>query len=563
MRNRCPASPLLSAAAVDGRASASWNSIGGVDALLRMPPAARRPSGCTSRVRSLRVLGLFLAILLLHSGWADAQTASPGISTAETSKIDRLEQKLESVEETNRRLFEEIQSLKEQLGLRAPVAPAPLPPLDAAGAASNGPADSLPSTKQALTEPSAWPPPAASQPSVFDEFRIVYDKGFAIVPTNADTNPFSLKINHQSMFRYSAFSRDADSWIDSAGNQIPINNSNNLQIPRGRLIFSGNVLLPNLTYLLNIDYNTVTSNPIGFRAYVLSYRFNRAMELHVGQSKVPGTREWLESGFAALEGPDRSMATTFFRPSLSQGVWFTGEPIDGLHYHVMMSNGFNTLNVRPNQLNNRFCWSGSTWWEPWGDFGSGYADLQHHETPVIRLGGSFTFALGQGSSSDSNAVENSSTRLSDGTMITQLGAFAPGVTLVSYDLSLAAVDLAFKYRGLSLSTECYAQSLSSLQGDGPLPLDSTQAYGGFLQGGYFVLPQRVELYSRTSFVTGRYGSGSEIAGGFNWFILPGKSNLRFTFDTAWLESSPADQNRTGYVAGQTGLLFRTQITATY
>ena len=182
---------------------------------------------------------------------------------------------------------------------------------------------------------------------------------------------------------------------------------------------------------------------------------------------------------------------------------------------------------------------------------------------MIRLGGSYTLAPGRGSPTDSNAVENSSTRLSDGTLISETGAFAPGVTLLSYDLSLAAVDLAFKYRGLSLSTEWFAQNLSALQGDGPLPLSSTQAYGGFVQGGYFVLPQKVELYSRASFVTGEYGSGSEVAGGLNWFILPGRSNLRFTFDTAWLESSPADQNRTGYAAGQTGLLIRTQIIATY
>ena len=84
-----------------------------------------------------------------------------------------------------------------------------------------------------------------------------------------------------------------------------------------------------------------------------------------------------------------------------------------------------------------------------------------------------------------------------------------------------------------------------------------------MQGGYFIIPQKVELYSRNSFVTGAYGSGTEIAGGANWFVLKGKSNLRYTFDTAWLEGSPADQNRTGFVAGQSGLLIRTQITSSF
>lgn len=405
-------------------------------------------------------------------------------------------------------------------------------------------------------------PPCASYGTTQHCYQVGYDNGFVIRPENLDESPFSLKINNQTTFRYSAFARDETSWVNSAGNVNPIFNSSNFLIPRGRLIFSGNAFSPQISYLLNIDYNTATNNPIGFRAYALSYKFSRALEVHVGQNKVPGSREWLGSSFVAQEGPDRSMATTFFRPSLSQGIWITGEPWDGLYYHAMISNGFNTLNLRPSQLDNRICSSGSAWWEPWGTFGPGYSDIEDHEQAVVRLGSSYTFSKEQGSQS-SDSAENSSLRLSDGTLITLPGAFAPGVTLREFDVSLAAIDLAFKHRGFSLSTEIYFQEFSSLQGDGPLPVTSTRAFGGVVQGGSFVTPQILELYSRTSFVTGAYGSGHEIAGGVNWFLLPGQSNLRFTFDTAWLESSPADQNRTGFMAGQTGLLIRTQITASF
>jgi hypothetical protein len=228
----------------------------------------------------------------------------------------------------------------------------------------------------------------------------------------------------------------------------------------------------------------------------------------------------------------------------------------------MISNGFNTLNVRPNELSNRFCSSQSAWWEPWGDFGKGYSDIETHCDPVVRLGGSFTYTLEKGSQA-SDYPENTLIRLSDGTLVTELGALAPGVTLQSFQLSLIALDLAFKYRGLSLSTEIYQQGLSTLRGNGPLPVSSLDTYGGVAQAGYFVVPQKVELYTRNSFVTGAYGSGTEIGTGLNWFILKGKSNLRYTFDTAWLDSSPADQNRTGFVAGQSGFLIRTQITSSF
>ena len=283
-------------------------------------------------------------------------------------------------------------------------------------------------------------------------FYVDYDRGFAILPRDPDETPYSLRIRNQNMFRYDGFSRAESSWTDSAGNVIPITNSNYFGIPRGRLIFSGNALMPRLSYLLNVDYNSVTSQPIGFRAFWLSYRFSKAFELYVGQSKVPGSREWIESASAPLQSADRTMATTFFRPSLSQGMWIMGEPLDDFYYHAMISNGFNTLNLIPEDLNNRFAWSASLWWEPWGEFGRGYSDLQHHEEAAVRLGACYTFALGSGNQADSDAVENSPVRLSDGTIITTPGALAPGVTLQSYDISLAAIDWAWKYRGFGLSS---------------------------------------------------------------------------------------------------------------
>lgn len=390
------------------------------------------------------------------------------------------------------------------------------------------------------------------------KFYADYEDGFRLKPFDPDETPFSLKVNNQTMFRYTAFGRDVSTWTDNAGVVSDVTNRSNFEIPRGRLIFSGNTLLPDLGYYLSIDYNTVTSEPIGFRGYWLSYEFDRAVQLFVGQNKVPGSREWLVSSFSAL-GPDRTLATTFFRPSLSQGIWFTGEPLDGLHYHAMVSNGFNTSNVQPDQLDSRFCWSGSLWWEPSGNFGTTFSDLEHHEESAYRFGTSLTFSAEQGQQGNPEDPENAQIRLSDGTVITDVGAFAPGVTLQKYKIGLAAFDFGWKRCGWSLSTELYLQDLFGLSGNAPLPLNSTFAYGGYVQLGYFILPKEVEVYGRTSHVRGDYGTGGEYGGGCNWFILPGKDNLRFTVDAAWINRSPADQNRTDYRAGDTGFLLRTQI----
>jgi hypothetical protein len=453
-------------------------------------------------------------------------------ASAQTDSGDSVEARLDELEQQSAALADENRQLKAQMvELRQQSLPGSIP-----GNPTNS-ADWLPETGRFITG---------------------YDDGFVISPVDPEDTPFSLKFNNQTMFRYTGFARDVRTFTDSAGIVTDVTNRSQFEIPRGRLIVSGNALLPNLGYYVNIDYNTVTSQPIGFRGYWLSYRFSRAVEIFVGQNKVPGSREWLMSSFSAL-GPDRSLATTFFRPSLSQGIWFTGEPLDGLYYHAMVSNGFNTLNTPPDELDSRLCWSGSLWWEPWGSFGKTFSDLEWHDEAVIRCGTSLTYATEQGQQGDPNAPENADIRLSNGTLITETGAFAPGVTLQTYKIGLATFDFGWKQRGLSVSGELYLQDLFGLHGDGPLPVSSTFACGGYVQAGWFVLAKEFEIYGRTSQVSGAYGAGGEYAGGFNWYFLPGKNNLRFTLDAAWINHSPADQNRTDYRAGDTGILLRTQI----
>ncbi|MBS0262534.1 MAG: porin [Planctomycetes bacterium] len=458
----------------------------------------------------------------------------------------------------NRRLGQRIQDLVEEnrrLSNRPRVAHLPADAPDDVGNET----DSVPETEIYHPAPAVplnpypdwlgnWPP----------NFTAGYDHGFLIQPTNPHEHPFSFKFNNQTQLRYTGFARDVVSWTDNAGITYPVSDRSNFEIPRGRAIFSGYAFLPDLTYNLNIDYNTVTSNPINFRAYWLAYRFNRGLTVFLGQNKVPGTREWLITSTQVL-GPDRSMATTFFRPSLSQGIWATGEPRDGLFYHFMIANGFNTLGSNPTQLDSHMAGTLSVWAEPWGAFGTGYGDFESHASPALRLGTSITYSPEQGQQGNPDAAENAAIRLTDGTLLTETGALAPGVTLNIYYVGLAAFDLAFKYRGFSMSGEFFLRDLFGLQGNGPLPRTSIFDYGAFAQTGYYVIPQTFELYARTSQVTGPYGSGAEYAGGLNWFFLPDRQNLRYTLDCAWLDQCPADQNRTDYQAGYTGLLVRSQI----
>ena len=516
-------------------------------------------------------------MLLLTPALFGADTNGPGDGGPSSpatiqNRLAELESSQQSLIEQNRRLSSQLQILLNQSSLAnserqfeaQSVPPAPSSDSSTFDSRPSAPLTDVPANILAPSfdsadefpreQPPSWINPGTSSPA----FVTSFDRGFVIRPTNADETPFELKINGQNQFRYTGFEREDPTWTDSSGVTSPVNNMSNFQIPRGRIIFSGFTFRKELLYNLNIDYNTVGNSQINFRAYWLAWRFNRAMTLYAGQSKVPGGREWLLS-FVDTQGVDRSMATTFFRPSLSQGIWATGEPKDGVFYHVMMSNGFNTLGSTPQQLSSLMAFSGSAWWEPLGPFGRGYSDFEWHDEPAIRVGTSLTYAPERGPQGSSSVPENADIRLSDGTLVTQIGALAPGVTLNAFKIGLVAIDLAYKYRGFSLSGEFYSQDLFELTGSGPLPQSSIHQYGGFAQAGYFAIPQRLEPFLRTSYVTGPNGTGSEYAGGFNWFLLPGKQNLRFTLDAAWLNQSPADQNRTNFQAGQTGILVRSQL----
>ncbi|MEM0926333.1 MAG: porin, partial [Planctomycetota bacterium] len=83
-------------------------------------------------------------------------------------------------------------------------------------------------------------------------------------------------------------------------------------------------------------------------------------------------------------------------------------------------------------------------------------------------------------------------------------------------------------------------------------------HGFFAQASGFIVPKRLECFARTSYITGAQGSGSEYSAGFNLYPF-GVRGARATIDLTDVEDSPAQQSRTGYVAGGSGTLLRVQL----
>jgi hypothetical protein len=458
----------------------------------------------------------------------------------------RLHDQNQDIVRQNRELGERYEALRRRLDGSTTTTPKPATPI--------------------FSEP--WPGPAASEAASRDSekddtpdsgLQVEYDDGFRLGSSDSAKLPYELKINFWNQFRYTAFSRAVETWTDSAGVTRPVAPRNDFQINRGRITFSGFALTPRLGYSITIDYNTLRRQNLDLIQAWVDYEFSRALKVHWGKLRVLGTREWQTAASDVL-GLERSMATTFFRPSFTAGVWASGEPIDGLRYGLLIGNGFNTASLDLLGLDDNFAYAGDLIWEPLGDFGRYFSDLEWHETPAIRLGTNLVYSRQEGSQADALGPEQTQIRLSDGTLFTDLGALAPNVTVTSYFIYLYTLDLGFKYRGLSLNGEYFCRWLQGIEGTGPIPSSRGNLFdhGAYAQVGYFVVPERLELYAKTSQITGPFGSGSEWGGGLSWFPRADNS-FKVTIDATKVNSSPTSQDRTGYEAGASGTLIRAQL----
>ncbi len=393
------------------------------------------------------------------------------------------------------------------------------------------------------------------------------ERGAFVLVRSQDTQrvPFELRFNLVTQVRYTNFGPNANSWTDSTGASHPIQSISSWEINRNFIQFSGFALDPRLQFMAILFSSTAIDDTV-LLGYI-GYRFSDAFDLRAGNWLVPGTREWYTS-FRYTLGADRLMATTFFRPNISPGIWAQGEPIKGFNYVAMVANSLNRFNQGIDRIGSSFAFGGTAWWEPLGAFGLGPSDVENHQSLSTRLGVNLAVSreANQGSIFNDGVItdprlpnpEDTIIRLSDGTPLFRPGALGPGVTLTAANVQLWTVDAAFKYRGLSLDGEYFFRWLDGFNTVGKTPaFASLFDYGALLQGGCFWIPTKFETYARSSFVSGRFGTGSEFGGGVNWYPK-GSRNWRLTAEALYLNHCPADNPLTGYRAGETGTLVQLQ-----
>ena len=377
-------------------------------------------------------------------------------------------------------------------------------------------------------------------------------------PPGSDAFPFALAIGGFLQLRWLEFARGATEWTNAAGTPLPIQNINAFSLNRYLLSFTGHVVDERLLYAFAL-FGTSNAGiqqgvvPIG----MVGWKFGPGAILGGGMTIVPGTREWVDSN-AWTVGVDRSMANTFFRPGYSPGVAALGALFDRhLHYQAGIWNAIDGGTAGVIRRGTSMAFAGNTWWEPLAPFGLGFGDMEHHDSPALRIGTSGVYSRAYARIVPTLNPENTIVRLSDGTPLALAGALGPDTQIDSYRYHLSTVDAGWKWRGVGVGFEYYFRLLDDFAGTGTFSRSSVFDHGGMGYVAWCFLPRRAEVYGRSSAVTGPFGTGQEYGGGFNWYVN-GSRQGRFTLEALSIVRSPAQAILYPYRAGATGTAIQTQ-----
>jgi len=374
-------------------------------------------------------------------------------------------------------------------------------------------------------------------------------------------NVGELAISAYALLRYVNQMPGSQTFTDHLGFEHSVNGRNDLFPHRVMVFFKGWVGDPKLVY--QIFFWTVNTTDQKNLFASMGYQFSRKFSLYAGINGLPGTRS-LQGSHPYWLGNDRVMADEYFRPYFANGVWAQGEITPGFWYNVMTGNNMSALGIKATQLDRKWSSGASVWWMPTTkEFGpkGAYGDWEYHEKLATRIGVSSTFSPEERfTDNNTGATGNTLVKLADSLNVFETSALVPGVTVQNVDYTLVSFDAGLKYKGIFLQTEIYNRWLKNFKADGPLPVASIHDSGYYLQGSFYPVKKRLEIYGATSWVFGDTSAGftssHEYIGGGNYYPFNSR-DLRLNVQYQHIDRSPVSSTFGYYVGGQKGNTFAT------
>ncbi len=394
-----------------------------------------------------------------------------------------------------------------------------------------------------------------------------YKDGFFI----RSGDDFLLKINGRMQARYTFYGKDG-------GNRDPgsalfgthTGDRSNLAFNRIRLAFSGHMWDPAFTYRLELKADR--TDDVSLQYAWVNYQFRDEMGLRIGVFKLPFGRQETTSS-AGLQFVDRSLANELFNAGRSMTAMLHGSVLDKrLDYGVALSNGIDTNFAAGDEVDvfrsldtNPAVTARAVYHVLYDKLGAdfkGIPDLEYHKKPALDVGTSFAYSANKGDNRNFLLPYAIPDLLRGGP-----GGYGLANTL---DTQIAqwGADMAFKYLGFSLTAEYFLRMIDVKNNTAPLALlsrrDATRhQQGGYVQAGYFIVPEKLEAVARVGGVWDIEGDNVwEFAGGMNYYIRG--HNLKIQADVTSISELPVRSGAANfYNINDDIVMFRMQLQAAF
>jgi len=337
------------------------------------------------------------------------------------------------------------------------------------------------------------PAQAAAKLTNIENVKTGYDDGFVL---NVDDR-FSIRFQAYLQFQHLYANNDG----------AP--DTSTFKVDKGRLRWDGFVYNPNIGYVIQLELANPQAGEeknVALKDFLVDIKHYDHAQIRLGQFKVPFNRQQL-AFFGDLQFVDISDAAKRFNANQVNardiGVQFSGDHENHLiEYFAGLFNG-NGLN-REND-STQYLTVFRIVLNPLGPMSISESDLANSQSPLLSVGAGLAI---------------------DG------GNADPAPTTARETVETLALEFAFKQNGASVQGEYYVRNADR----------NADASGGYLQAGFFVVPQKVEVAGRFSHFNPDGGNNdvTEITGGLNFFFAGHRRKLQF--DVSALSSDPGNRD---------------------
>lgn len=339
--------------------------------------------------------------------------------------------------------------------------------------------------------------------------------------TSAD-GKFSSSIGASYQIRYTLM--DLDDVNNTATKQD--RDYSKFELKRIKLLSNGYAYSKDLTYKLSLNFANITggttSNGGLLEETWINYRLLNEVQFRFGQDKVPFGRQFITPA-TALQFIDQSVVTCAFAPGHDTGLIVHGKLAGGfVNYNIAGVGGVGQNTYRTTTDN---AFAARITANPLGNMKYSEPDFDNVEKPLLSIGANFyrnTIYVGE--PNNLGFAKKTGWYGIGGLLMKTEQKFNASEPL---DFSTFGIDTAFKWQGLSVTSEYFAG-----KAEGQTSKHTLRAEGFHAQAGYFVIPGKIELAYRYSYLDPNQDTTNdhwvENAAAVSWYV--NKNNLKLQAD---------------------------------